>query len=244
MPPPQGGLAALARDRAVRRRGAGARGGDGCWRRRTSSTAASCWAWPTVPEQDWVRLTQSQFAPVEITPEFWIVPTWHEPPAAGAAGDPARPGPGLRHRHASDHAHVPALDRDARGSRPASACWTTAAAPASWRSARPSSAPREIDAVDIDPAAVESTRAQRRRPTACSCSAGLPELAPGPLRHSCWPTSSPRRSSCWRRCCARTWRPAAPGAGRHPRAPGRRAEAAYAPWLRARGRATARTAGS
>jgi len=35
-----------------------------------------------VPDQDWVRLTQSQFAPVEITPEFWIVPTWHEPPAA------------------------------------------------------------------------------------------------------------------------------------------------------------------
>jgi ribosomal protein L11 methyltransferase len=34
-----------------------------------------------VQEQDWVRLTQSQFAPVEITPEFWIVPTWHEPPA-------------------------------------------------------------------------------------------------------------------------------------------------------------------
>jgi ribosomal protein L11 methyltransferase len=33
-----------------------------------------------VPEHDWVRLTQSQFAPVEITPEFWIVPTWHEPP--------------------------------------------------------------------------------------------------------------------------------------------------------------------
>jgi ribosomal protein L11 methyltransferase len=33
-----------------------------------------------VPEQDWVRLTQSQFTPVDITPEFWIVPTWHEPP--------------------------------------------------------------------------------------------------------------------------------------------------------------------
>ena len=30
--------------------------------------------------QDWVRLTQSQFTPVAITPEFWIVPTWHEPP--------------------------------------------------------------------------------------------------------------------------------------------------------------------
>ena len=35
----------------------------------------------TVAEQDWVRLTQSQFAPVDITPTFWIVPTWHEPPA-------------------------------------------------------------------------------------------------------------------------------------------------------------------
>jgi ribosomal protein L11 methyltransferase len=35
-----------------------------------------------VADQDWVRLTQSQFTPVEITPEFWVVPTWHEPPAA------------------------------------------------------------------------------------------------------------------------------------------------------------------
>jgi ribosomal protein L11 methyltransferase len=38
-------------------------------------------AMAAVPDQDWVRLTQSQFTPVEITPEFWIVPTWHEPPA-------------------------------------------------------------------------------------------------------------------------------------------------------------------
>ena len=34
----------------------------------------------TVEDQDWVRLTQSQFAPFEVTPDFWIVPTWHEPP--------------------------------------------------------------------------------------------------------------------------------------------------------------------
>jgi len=34
-----------------------------------------------VPEQDWVRLTQSQFEPVPITPSFWVVPSWHEPPA-------------------------------------------------------------------------------------------------------------------------------------------------------------------
>jgi ribosomal protein L11 methyltransferase len=35
----------------------------------------------SVPEQDWVRLTQSQFEPVPITPAFWVVPSWHEPPA-------------------------------------------------------------------------------------------------------------------------------------------------------------------
>jgi ribosomal protein L11 methyltransferase len=46
-----------------------------------------------VPEQDWVRLTQSQFAPVEITPDFWIVPTWHEPPAQ--AKNVIRLDPGL-----------------------------------------------------------------------------------------------------------------------------------------------------
>ncbi len=46
-----------------------------------------------VPDEDWVRLTQSQFAPVEITPAFWIVPTWHEPPAA--ARQVLRLDPGL-----------------------------------------------------------------------------------------------------------------------------------------------------
>jgi ribosomal protein L11 methyltransferase len=34
-----------------------------------------------VGEQDWVRLTQSQFKPVPITDTFWIVPTWHDVPA-------------------------------------------------------------------------------------------------------------------------------------------------------------------
>jgi ribosomal protein L11 methyltransferase len=46
-----------------------------------------------VPEQDWVRLTQSQFDPVEITPEFWIVPTWHELPRG--ASKVLRLDPGL-----------------------------------------------------------------------------------------------------------------------------------------------------
>ena len=36
-----------------------------------------------VAEQDWVTLTQAQFAPIEIAPAFWIVPSWHTvPPTA------------------------------------------------------------------------------------------------------------------------------------------------------------------
>jgi ribosomal protein L11 methyltransferase len=33
-----------------------------------------------VPEENWVALTQAQFDPIEITPDFWIVPSWHHPP--------------------------------------------------------------------------------------------------------------------------------------------------------------------
>jgi len=33
-----------------------------------------------VPEQDWVRLTQSQFQPVCIEGRLWIVPSWHSAP--------------------------------------------------------------------------------------------------------------------------------------------------------------------
>ncbi len=33
-----------------------------------------------VAEQDWVRLTQSQFAPIHIGKRIWVVPSWHEAP--------------------------------------------------------------------------------------------------------------------------------------------------------------------
>ncbi|MDP1559259.1 MAG: 50S ribosomal protein L11 methyltransferase [Nitrosomonas sp.] len=37
-----------------------------------------------VEEQDWVRLTQSQFNPIQISSRLWIVPTWHESPDPSA----------------------------------------------------------------------------------------------------------------------------------------------------------------
>jgi ribosomal protein L11 methyltransferase len=38
-----------------------------------------------VAEQDWVRLTQSQFEPIQIGQRIWIVPSWHEAPTDPSA---------------------------------------------------------------------------------------------------------------------------------------------------------------
>jgi len=49
-----------------------------------ASTAAGLKQLPThqittLQDNDWVRLTQSQFDPIRISPRLWIVPTWHTP---------------------------------------------------------------------------------------------------------------------------------------------------------------------
>jgi ribosomal protein L11 methyltransferase len=36
-----------------------------------------------VAEQDWVRLTQSQFEPIHIGKNIWVVPSWHDAPDPG-----------------------------------------------------------------------------------------------------------------------------------------------------------------
>lgn len=42
--------------------------------------ALPAWTTRVVEEQDWVRLTQSQFAPIHIGKNIWVVPSWHEAP--------------------------------------------------------------------------------------------------------------------------------------------------------------------
>lgn len=37
-----------------------------------------------VDDTDWVRITQAQFVPTQISDRLWIVPTWHEPPTSDA----------------------------------------------------------------------------------------------------------------------------------------------------------------
>jgi ribosomal protein L11 methyltransferase len=45
-----------------------------------------------VAEQDWVRATQSQFEPIQISERLWIVPSWHEAPAVDALNIVLDPG--------------------------------------------------------------------------------------------------------------------------------------------------------
>jgi ribosomal protein L11 methyltransferase len=110
-----------------------------------------------VPEQDWVRLTQSQFLPVEITPSFWIVPTWHEPPTQ--ARQIIRLDPGLAFgtgTHPSTRMCLRWLARqDLSGQRMLDyGCGSGILAIAAARFGA-----QMIDAVDIDPDAIAACQA-------------------------------------------------------------------------------------
>ncbi len=127
-------------------------------------------------DQDWVRLTQSQFTPVEITPSFWIVPTWHEPPAQAqvflrldpglAFGTGTHPTTRMCLRWIADRTHA-----DQRVLDYGCGSGILAMAAAKFGSTT-------IDAVDIDPAAVEASNANAQLNHVVLCT-GLPDIATG-----------------------------------------------------------------
>jgi len=128
-----------------------------------------------VPDQDWVRLTQSQFEPVEITPTFWIVPSWHQPPAQ--AQQVIRLDPGLAFgtgTHPTTRMCLRWLvaQPEVRGARVLDyGCGSGILA---IGAALVGAA--QVDAVDIDPAAVESTQANAAA-NRVAVQASLPEAA-------------------------------------------------------------------
>lgn len=70
----------------------------------------------TLAEQDWVRLTQSQFDPIQISERLWITPTWHETPDAHAVN--LRLDPGLAFgtgSHPTTHLCLKWLDNHLQG---------------------------------------------------------------------------------------------------------------------------------
>jgi ribosomal protein L11 methyltransferase len=129
-----------------------------------------------VADQDWVRLTQTQFAPVEVTSDFWIVPTWHEPPAQ--AKQIIRLDPGLAFgtgTHPTTRMCLRWIARhgvqDQRVLDYGCGSGILAIGAAKYGANR-------IDAVDIDEAAVTST-VLNAEANGVTLTAGLPEQAHG-----------------------------------------------------------------
>ena len=130
-----------------------------------------------VPEQDWVRLTQSQFTPVEITPEFWIVPTWHEPPAQ--ARQVIRLDPGLAFGTGTHPTTRMCLRWTAnRPDRSLGRVLDYGCGSGILAIGAAKFGASEIDAVDIDSAAVEATRLNAEANNV-TLNAGLPDAATG-----------------------------------------------------------------
>jgi len=133
-----------------------------------------------VADQDWVRLTQSQFSSTEIAPGFWVVPTWHEPPPGAARV--IRLDPGMAFGTGTHPTTRLCLAWIARQAAARSRRWTRVldygcgsgilAIGASLHGAE------DIDAVDIDPQAVKATAANAAA-NGVRLRAGLPDTAHG-----------------------------------------------------------------
>jgi ribosomal protein L11 methyltransferase len=110
-----------------------------------------------VPDEDWVRVTQAQFAPVQITATFWIVPSWHESPPA--ACEVIRLDPGLAFGTGTHPTTRMCLRWIAYRARRWERVLDYGCGSGILAIAAALHGARSIDAVDIDPAAVEATRA-------------------------------------------------------------------------------------
>ncbi|WP_251971355.1 50S ribosomal protein L11 methyltransferase [Sphaerotilus microaerophilus] len=133
-----------------------------------------------VEEQDWVRLTQSQFSPVPITPTFWIVPSWHEVPAQ--AREVIRLDPGLAFGTGTHPTTRMCLRWIANQSASLSGSWDRVLDYGCGSGILAIAASKfgagSVDAVDIDPAAVESS-ARNADANGVQLHCGLPEAAEG-----------------------------------------------------------------
>ena len=134
-------------------------------------------------DQDWVRLTQSQFAPVDITPDFWIVPTWHALPAQAvrsirldpglAFGTGTHPTTRMCLRWIARQESVQPGTDNPFGRVLDYGCGSGILAIGAAKFGA-----TDIDAVDIDPAAVQSA-AQNAQANGVRLHAGLPDQAQG-----------------------------------------------------------------
>lgn len=129
-----------------------------------------------VPEQDWVRLTQSQFDPVPVTPTFWIVPTWHQVPPE--ATHVIRLDPGLAFGTGTHPTTRMCLRWIARHGLAGQRVLDYGCGSGILAIGAALHGAAQVDAVDIDEAAVQSTR-DNATANGVPLAAGLPDLAQG-----------------------------------------------------------------
>ena len=130
-------------------------------------------------DQDWVRITQAQFTPVEVTPDFWIVPSWHEPPAAAQGF--IRLDPGLAFgtgTHPTTRMCLRWIAQHARDDEPWPRVLDYGCGSGILAIAAAMFGARHIDAVDIDPAAVKVSQ-DNAQSNAVVLNAALPDQARG-----------------------------------------------------------------
>jgi ribosomal protein L11 methyltransferase len=132
-----------------------------------------------VAERDWVRLTQAQFGPCRITDDFWIVPTWSEVPAQARQAIRLDPG---RAFGTGTHPTTRMCLRWIAAQGSAGARWERALDYGCGSGVLAIAAGKfganAVDAVDVDPAAIETTRANALA-NGVALRAGTPELAGG-----------------------------------------------------------------
>lgn len=129
-----------------------------------------------VPEQDWVRLTQAQFQPVPITPDFWIVPSWHQAP--DDARRVIRLDPGLAFGTGTHPTTRMCLRWIASHASPWGRVLDYGCGSGILAIGAMLHGAQRVDAVDIDAAAVSSTR-QNALDNGIDLRAGQPEMAEG-----------------------------------------------------------------
>ena len=131
-------------------------------------------------DQDWVRLTQSQFTPVPVTPTFWVVPSWHEAPAE--ALKVIRLDPGMAFGTGTHPTTRMCLRWIANQTAKRAAHWSRVLDYGCGSGILAIGAALHgavgVDAVDIDPAAVQATE-DNAQANGVGLQVGLPELANG-----------------------------------------------------------------
>jgi ribosomal protein L11 methyltransferase len=110
-----------------------------------------------IEEENWVQLTQAQFAPISVSSRLWIVPSWHEAPDPAAVNIVLDPGMAFgTGSHPTTRLCLEWLEREVRPEM-SLLDYGTGSGILAIAASKLGAAP--VDGLDIDPQAVLAARA-------------------------------------------------------------------------------------